>query len=51
MAKQCGHGGRLDQECLVCTKLYEIEDKHNAEIKQLNEQIRGLNHLLSLTLK
>jgi hypothetical protein len=40
--KTCGHGKTMDQECLVCAKLWKIEQRKDAEIAQLRARVAEL---------
>ncbi len=49
MEAKCAHGKRVsDEECLVCAKLYEIEDRRTARIADLEAVCREALEWLTL---
>ena len=43
---KCAHGKTMDEDCEVCKKLYEIEDRKDARIARLRAALEAVEWVL-----
>jgi hypothetical protein len=44
--KECNHGKDQKEHCVVCEKLFELEDRRNKKLNKLESAVREIRELI-----